>query len=206
MLDTACYPSRPEGRGFPHNWMNFDNWMLAKNPKYHSTDDSVALRLLRECWTDAQKYANSKVCSDKETTPVDFLLNGERFKLSFQHNECEACGAVSSRQLVVPLDQYAQELHGRWVALVPAENDMHLRMVTSQWQPMTTAPKDGTRILVQVPPDSPEELDDEILVVSWSCIGQSTVGSWTVPYSEDDQGGAYWVQPAGWRPLPPVSF
>ena len=37
--------------------MDFDDWMLTKDPKYHPTDDTVALRRLRECWSDAQKYA-----------------------------------------------------------------------------------------------------------------------------------------------------
>ncbi len=37
--------------------MDFDDWMLTKDPKYHPTDDTVALRRLRECWADAQKYA-----------------------------------------------------------------------------------------------------------------------------------------------------
>lgn len=36
--------------------MNFDDWMLTKDPKHQPTDDTVALRRLRECWTDAQKY------------------------------------------------------------------------------------------------------------------------------------------------------
>jgi hypothetical protein len=36
--------------------MDFDDWMLTKEPKHHPTDDTVALRRLRECWDDAQKY------------------------------------------------------------------------------------------------------------------------------------------------------
>jgi hypothetical protein len=34
--------------------MNFDTWMRARNPKYHPTDDTVALRELRECWRTAE--------------------------------------------------------------------------------------------------------------------------------------------------------
>lgn len=64
----------------------------------------------------------------KEFEPVEFLLGGTRLKLSFQQEECESCGASSAHFRTVPLDQYAQELQGLWVALVPAENDRHLRM------------------------------------------------------------------------------
>ena len=38
--------------------MTFDNWMKARNPKYHPTDDTVALRELRECWQAAQKVGS----------------------------------------------------------------------------------------------------------------------------------------------------
>lgn len=37
--------------------MTFDEWMTGKNPKYRSTDDTVALRELRECWTAARRDA-----------------------------------------------------------------------------------------------------------------------------------------------------
>lgn len=58
---------------------------------------------------------------------VKFLLDGTRLKLSFQEVECDHCGETVHGSLVaVPLDQYADELNGRWVALVPAENDQHL--------------------------------------------------------------------------------
>jgi hypothetical protein len=36
--------------------MNFDEWMLTKDPKYHQSDDTVQLRRMRECWNDAQRY------------------------------------------------------------------------------------------------------------------------------------------------------
>jgi hypothetical protein len=61
--------------------------------------------------------------------PVAFLLNGSRFKLSFQSICCEACGAEHDRVSCEPLGMYANELQGAWVALVPAENDRHIRMV-----------------------------------------------------------------------------
>lgn len=55
-----------------------------------------------------------------------FLLGGARFKLSFQDIYCEECGAEHDKVTVEPLGMYASDLQGKWVALVPAENDAHL--------------------------------------------------------------------------------
>ena len=38
--------------------MDFDTWMRARNPKYHPTDDTVALRELRECWRAASLFSD----------------------------------------------------------------------------------------------------------------------------------------------------
>ena len=43
--------------------MDFDNWMLTKDPKYRPTDDTVALRRLRECWDAAQKQRASEIAT-----------------------------------------------------------------------------------------------------------------------------------------------
>ena len=63
-----------------------------------------------------------------------FLLNGARLKLSFQQEECESCGASSAHFRTVPMDQYAEELQGRWVALIAAENDRHLELARLEKQ------------------------------------------------------------------------
>ena len=44
--------------------MDFDDWMLTKDPKYHPTDDTVALRKMRECWNDAQRYGGIATMRD----------------------------------------------------------------------------------------------------------------------------------------------
>jgi len=44
--------------------MDFDDWMLTKDPKYHPTDDTVALRRMRECWNDAQRYGGIAMMRD----------------------------------------------------------------------------------------------------------------------------------------------
>jgi hypothetical protein len=36
--------------------MTFDDWMMAKDCNYYPTDDTLAIRKLRECWNAAQKY------------------------------------------------------------------------------------------------------------------------------------------------------
>lgn len=77
--------------------------------------------------------------------PVEFLLGGARLKLSFQQEECESCGASSAHFRTVPLDQYAEELQGQWVALVPAENDRHLKMMKTPNRPVEPAPKGSAR-------------------------------------------------------------
>ena len=45
--------------------MDFDDWMLTKDPKYHPTDDTAVLRRLRECWNDAQKCAATAADSER---------------------------------------------------------------------------------------------------------------------------------------------
>ena len=37
--------------------MTFDDWMRARNPKYIPTDDTVALRELRDCWRAAEYHS-----------------------------------------------------------------------------------------------------------------------------------------------------
>lgn len=70
-----------------------------------------------------------------QAVPVEFLLDGARFKLSFQPIHCEECGAEHDKVAVEPLGMYANELDGKWIALVPAENDRHLKMKSAQAVP-----------------------------------------------------------------------
>ena len=58
-----------------------------------------------------------------------YLLNGRRFKLSYQSIECDDCGSESPYMLVTPLDMFEKELDQQWVALVPAEDDCHLQLL-----------------------------------------------------------------------------
>lgn len=67
--------------------MTFDDWMKARNPKYHPTDDTVALRELRDCWSAAQKVSagdTAKKC-DHDYKCTYEGMDGERYR-------CTKCG------------------------------------------------------------------------------------------------------------------
>ena len=72
----------------------------------------------------------------------------------------------------------------------------------SSWQPIETAPKDGTMILVS-------STDQGVCCVEWDCIAEAFPMSpvncgFYFPYSEQDEcGGAVMVEnPTHWMPLP----
>lgn len=72
---------------------------------------------------------HEKAAKTVHTPEPVFLLDGARFKLSFNEVCCEECGTENDRVTVEPLGMYANDLQGRWVALVPAEDDKHLDLL-----------------------------------------------------------------------------
>ncbi len=74
----------------------------------------------------------------------------------------------------------------------------------SSWQPIETAPKDGTPILVFKPAGEYGEL---LELVAWEtlthCLDDPESG-WLCPYSEQDErgGGVFVDNPTHWMPLP----
>lgn len=70
--------------------------------------------------TDIQAARIKRLEEQQNAHRPDFLLNGTRFKLNF-----------STRGNVDVFHNYASELQGRWVALVPAEDDCHLAPAAS---------------------------------------------------------------------------
>lgn len=83
-----------------------------------STDELNDMHnLIRQAkiFADIQAERIARLEAQQNAHRPDFLLNGTRFKLNF-----------STRGNVDVFHNYAAELQGRWVALVPAEDDCHL--------------------------------------------------------------------------------
>lgn len=61
--------------------------------------------------------------------PVPFLLNGTRFKMSFQTDLDADLDPITT---LTCFNNFQNQLDGRWVALVAAEDDVHLKLSTPQ--------------------------------------------------------------------------
>lgn len=61
--------------------------------------------------------------------PVPFLLNGTRFKMSFQTDLDADLDPITT---LTCFNNFENQLDGRWVALVAAEDDAHLKLRTAQ--------------------------------------------------------------------------
>ena len=61
--------------------------------------------------------------------PVPFLLNGMRFKMSFQTDLDADLDPITT---LTCFNNFENQLDGRWVALVDAEDDVHLNLRTAQ--------------------------------------------------------------------------
>jgi hypothetical protein len=56
--------------------MTFDQWMKANNPKHRKSDDTVALRLLRDTWEVAREAACAEIkAADDEASGNDYMLD-----------------------------------------------------------------------------------------------------------------------------------
>ena len=70
----------------------------------------------------------------EQAEPVKFLANGTRFKMAFFDSEEDGCGNVGT--YVTCFEGFDKELDGRWVALVAAEDDCHLKLTTPPAAPV----------------------------------------------------------------------
>jgi hypothetical protein len=71
--------------------------------------------------------------------PVKFLVNGTRFKMSFfgfDQPDDDDHGETDVGTYVSCFDNFSKELDGRWVALVAAEDDCHLKLTTPPAAPV----------------------------------------------------------------------
>ena len=60
--------------------MNFDQWMKANNPKYRKSDDTVALRLLRDTWKVAREAACAEIkAADDKSAGNDYMLDSDAY-------------------------------------------------------------------------------------------------------------------------------
>lgn len=53
--------------------MTFDDWMLIKDKRYVPTDDSMQLRLLRECWFSRDAEVAELVAALKPFGAIDLV-------------------------------------------------------------------------------------------------------------------------------------
>ena len=71
----------------------------------------------------------------------------------------------------------------------------------TEWQPIETAPRDGTRILAFLPGTNPEDdfhAPEDVMIVSWDEHCEHGFG-WLI---DQEENLAAWCNPTHWMPLP----
>lgn len=86
----------------------------------HNPDGTVRVAM------DATITALRTRLAQYEQEPVKFLAKGTRFKMAFFDSEEDGCGNQGT--YVTCFEGFEDELDGRWVALVAAEDDCHRRL------------------------------------------------------------------------------
>ena len=111
--------------------MNFDDWMLSKDARYAPTDDTVTLRRLRECWNAAVEYGRGSPVRSTEVTDA----------MALAFHSALTDGSIGQGEI----DELKVGLRAALAAAPtqPVQDDRK-----EGWQPIETAPKDGTRIAV----------------------------------------------------------
>ena len=73
--------------------------------------------------------------------------------------------------------------------------------VSVNWQPIETAPKNGTPILGYMP--ATEFDSEEIEVIRWECTSYNTEPVWAYGYEDNEYGfRSNFGEPTHWMPLP----
>jgi hypothetical protein len=67
--------------------------------------------------------------------------------------------------------------------------------MTTGWQPIETAPKDGTRILAVGP-------ERTVVITLWGKVSHVPIYGWLDQVAGDPEDTTYW-HPTYWMPLPP---
>ena len=117
-LRTALAQQELPQKERPDFMAGYDAGMAdAKRMAQQEEQPATSDEWLANCPQEVRDFANKlKAAPQPAQEPVKFLVNGTRFKLSF-----DTRGRVSS------LWNFMDELDGRWVALVAAEDDYHLQ-------------------------------------------------------------------------------
>lgn len=124
------------------------NTLLAENARIEQAVSELHAALATEQKQESDSLevesagSNARQCPAAVQEPVKYLANGTRFKMSFFENE-DSEGNPENGTYVTCFEGFEKELDGRWVAVVAAEDDCHLKH---------TAPA-----VVQVPVDIEQE-------------------------------------------------
>jgi len=86
--------------------------------------------------------------------PVKYLANGTRFKMSFVENT-DQFGRDTEGTHVTCFESFENDLDGRWVALVAAEDVRHMELADPPAQPA----------------DQPQQLTDKEMWALWNAQG-----------------------------------
>ncbi len=129
---------------------------------YHSgsviarSDGTYMHHAVQSAWEAWQARA-ALAQQDAQAVRRKFLANGTRFKMSFFQNE-DGEGNTAPGTHVTCFEAFEDELDGRWVALVPAEDDCHLNAAPT-------------------PPAQREPLTDEQIAIAF----RKGIGQWMTP-------------------------
>lgn len=98
----------------------------ADNSKVYEVTPTTEIRRLCQDIAERAWQARAVLAQqDAQAVRSKFLANGTRFKMSFFQNEDGEGNTVPGTH-VTCFEAFEDELDGRWVALVPAEDDCHL--------------------------------------------------------------------------------
>lgn len=123
------------------------------------------------------------------------------------HNKIDQAKAVVDKMLGISEDRSYMLEHEDWHAIKDLRayvNELEQALEQMQWQPIETAPKDGTKILaINGNGEGYNSYGDacllnEIVIVYYD-LKDGEEYAWRVPHCCD---GVSWITPTHWMPLP----
>lgn len=109
--------------------MTFDEWMLIRDVTYYPTDDTVAIRKLRECWyhRDAEVESLRQQLAEKielNNQLADFLGEAEQQIADSQKREAMLRGALKDAHESIGDDVESYETSKRRIEALAATDDL----------------------------------------------------------------------------------